>query len=146
MVFRWKITMLDTGSKVSHFLLSTPFLFDLYNFWLSPVATTPEAFLAVVNNKEQFGAILEKLSVTRASDAIDQNFFVAISDPFKALAGPVTEVSCSYPFLSSWFFLLARELNHHARTQFGLSRTPPLRTSKRSTRFSQSSTSSWKGS
>jgi len=54
------------------------------------LATNPEAFKAVVDNKELFDKILEKGEVARVG-AVEQYYTVPVSDPKNALCGPVTE-------------------------------------------------------
>lgn len=55
------------------------------------LATSPDAFGAVVSNKELFDNILEKMLVSRVGD-IEQYHTVTVSDPKPALSGPMTEV------------------------------------------------------
>jgi hypothetical protein len=59
------------------------------------VATNPEAFKAVVSNKELFDKILEKGEVARVGD-VKQYYTVPVSDPKKVLGGPVTEFYGTY--------------------------------------------------
>jgi hypothetical protein len=66
---------------------------------LGTVATTPEAFLAVVNDAELYPRILKAMEVTRVGE-IEHFFFVPVSDPFKALVGPVTEITSAFSPLS----------------------------------------------
>ena len=60
------------------------------------VATSPEAFKNVVTNTELFETLKKKFEVTRAGD-FKQHHAITISDPKKALCGPLTEV-CSTCF------------------------------------------------
>jgi hypothetical protein len=53
-------------------------------------ATSPEAFGAIVKNKELLDTIFQKMLVTRVGD-VQQYHTVAVSDPKVALSGPVTE-------------------------------------------------------
>ena len=62
---------------------------------LFQVATNPEAFKAVVSNKELFDKILQKGEVARVG-GIEQFYTVPVGDPKKALGGPVTEFYGTY--------------------------------------------------
>jgi hypothetical protein len=53
-----------------------------------------ENFTVVKDNKELFNSIVGALAPTRVGN-IEQYHLVTISDPFKALAKPVTEVCSS---------------------------------------------------
>jgi hypothetical protein len=73
-----------------------------------PVASSPEAFGAVVANKELFDKILKTGEVCRVGD-VEMYHAIVTGDPLKALSGPVTEVAsmnCFVLFLK----LLKREL------------------------------------
>ena len=55
------------------------------------VATSPEAFKKIVDDKEVFGKIMDKGLVSRVGD-IQQHHTIPASDPMTALSGGVTEV------------------------------------------------------
>ena len=59
------------------------------------VATNPEAYKAAVGNKELFNKILEKGEAARVGKA-EPYYTVPVSDPKKALCGPVTEFYGTY--------------------------------------------------
>lgn len=82
-----KTTKLDSVCRVRRLFTSFPSTLIIFS-----VATSPEAFLKAVENKELFGSIVDATQPCRIG-GFDQYFTVAISDPAKALAGPVTEVA-----------------------------------------------------
>jgi hypothetical protein len=55
------------------------------------VATSPEVFKNVVTNQELFEKIKKYYEITRVGD-FRQIHAITISDPKKALSGPLTEV------------------------------------------------------
>ena len=60
-----------------------------------PVCTSPEVFLKVVQDKELYQTIQDRLSAVRIGDP-ELYHGIAVGDPFKALIGPIHEVSCSF--------------------------------------------------
>ena len=59
------------------------------------VTTSGDAFTNIVKNEVLFNEILKKLEHTRIG-GIEQYHTDTVSDPKKALSGPVTEVCCAY--------------------------------------------------
>jgi hypothetical protein len=54
------------------------------------VATNPEALNGIVSNKDLYDKIMQKGEVARAGD-VKLYHTITVSDPKKALVGPVTE-------------------------------------------------------
>jgi hypothetical protein len=85
---------------------------------LGTVAKSIKGFLEIVKNEELYSRIDKAMAVGRVGE-IEHHFFVPNSDPFKALVGPVTEItsvffpthtilSCRSPLYSCPLLLHAR--------------------------------------